>query len=193
MATLSVVPSLSRAQEPGTPPAAPRLTPSEFAIQLRLAEAYEEKRDATDAARIYAELYAIDSNDENVFDGYTRSLITLKRYEDAEKIVNQRLRTDESLDVLLLSARLEAWMNKRPEALAAFLKAEQDVNAKDCAALFPIVYAMMDVSYNQDALDLLDRCANIRRMTWRFVRARSPDSTYGLAISIVPRKNLSPF
>lgn len=157
MATLSVVPALSRAQEPGTPPAAPRLTPSEFAIRLRLAEAYEEKRDATDAARIYAELYAIDSNDENVFDGYTRALIALKRYEDAEKIVNQRIRTDGSLDVLLLSARLEAWMNKRPEALAAFQKAEQDVNAKDCAALFPIVYAMMDVSYNQDALDLLDQ------------------------------------
>jgi len=156
MAMLLALPAFTRAQEPGESRDAPRMSPSEFAIQLRLAEAYEEHRDAANAARIYGQLYTLDPNNENVFGGYTRSLIALKHYDDVEKIVNQRLQTDGSLDMLLLSARIEAWMNKRPEAMAAFQKAEHDVNAKDCAALFPIVYAMMDVSYNQDALNLLD-------------------------------------
>ena len=154
---LFALPCVTRAQEPGESRDAPRMSPTEFARQLQLAEVYEENHDATNAARIYGGLYTLDPNNENVFDGYTRALIALKRYDDAEKIVNQRLQTDGSLDILLLSARLEAWMNKRPEALAAFQKAEQDVNARDCAALFPIVYAMMDVSYNQDALNLLDQ------------------------------------
>src|SRR5487761_2404070 len=108
-ALLMTVPSHSFAQEPGESHDAPRMSPSEFAIKLRLAEAYEENRDATNAARIYGELYTLDPNDENVFDGYTRALIALRRYDDAEKIVNQRLQTHGSLDILLLSARLEAW------------------------------------------------------------------------------------
>lgn len=157
IAALVALPSFVHAQQPGEMRAAPRLSPSEFAEQLRLAEVYEENRDPSNAARIYSELYAVDSTNENVFDGYTRALIALRRYGDAERIVHRRLRTHGSLDMLLLSAKLEAWMDKRPEALADFKKAEQEVHAKDCSALFPIVYAMMDVSYNQVALDLLDQ------------------------------------
>ncbi len=144
------------AQEPDEPRNAPRMSPAEYTQKLQLAEAYEEKRDAQSAARIYGELYTLNPSDETVFEGYTRTLFILKQYDDAERIVNERLKHDASLDVLLLSARLEARMNKRPQALDAFQKAERAVNAKDCASLFPIVYAMMDVSYNQDALQLLD-------------------------------------
>ncbi len=135
----------------------PQMSAAEFQEKLRYAQVYEENRDATNAARVYAELFAVDPSDANVFDGYIRALIALRRYDVAETIVNQRLKTDHSLNVILLSARLEAWMDKRQQALATFQSAENSVNARDCSSLFPIVYAMMDVSYNQDALDLLDR------------------------------------
>ncbi len=156
VAALCMLPIFARAQDSDEPRDAPRMSPAEYAQKLRYAQVYEENRDPTNAARIYGELYTLNQNDGNVFEGYVRSLVTLRHYEDAEKIVNRRLAVDSSLDMLLLSARIEAWMNKRPASLAAFQKAEQQVNAKDCASLFPIVYAMMDVSYNQDALALLD-------------------------------------
>ncbi len=159
-AALLLLSPFARAQNPGgsgdEPREAPHMSPAEYTHELQLAEVYEETHDATNAARIYGELYTLNPGDENVFQGYLRALVALKRFDDAEKIVNQRLQTDGSLDILLLSARVEAWMGKRAESLAAFQKAEQIVNAKDCAGLFPIVYAMMDVSYNQDALQLLD-------------------------------------
>jgi tetratricopeptide (TPR) repeat protein len=156
IAALCTLPIIAHAQGSDEPRDAPRMSPAEYAQKLRYAQVYEENRDPANAARIYGELYTLNPNDGNVFEGYTRSLVTLRRYDDAEKIVNRRLGIDSSLDMLLLSARIEAWLNKRPASLAAFQKAEQQVNAKDCASLFPIVYAMMDVSYNQDALALLD-------------------------------------
>ncbi len=159
IATLLALPLRLHAQNPNggdEPRDAPRMSPAEYQHKLQLAQVYEETHDATNAVRVYGELYTLNPNDENVFEGYLRALVTLKRFDDAEKIVNQRLQTDSSLDILLLSARVEAWMSKRAESLAAFQKAEQVVNAKDCQELFPIVYAMIDVSYNQDALQLLD-------------------------------------
>jgi tetratricopeptide (TPR) repeat protein len=139
-----------------------RISPAEYAQKLRLAEVYEENHDATNAVRVYGELFTLNPSDQNVFEGYTRALLVLKRYDEAERIVDQRLkqvgdRSGGSLDVLLLSAQLEARMNKRNDALDRFSRAEQLVNAKDCAALFPILYSMMDVSYNEDALALLDK------------------------------------
>ncbi|HEY3873894.1 MAG TPA: hypothetical protein VGM92_00325 [Candidatus Kapabacteria bacterium] len=136
---------------------ATKMSSSEYLQKLQYAQLYEQQRDPTNAMRIYGELYTVNPNDVSVFEGYVRSLIALKKYDDAEHVVNQRMKVDNSLETLLLSARLEAWLNKRPEALAAFQKAELHANAHDCAALFPIVYAMMDVSYNQDALQLLDQ------------------------------------
>ncbi len=124
---------------------------------MRLAEVYEETRDIQNACRIYEILYHTNPTDEIVFDGLTRTLVQLKRYDEAEKIVNYRLAQDGSLDVLLTYARIEARMNKRTQALDAFHKAQDAVSATDCAQLFPIVYAMMDVSYNQDALEVLDQ------------------------------------
>jgi tetratricopeptide (TPR) repeat protein len=160
LCSLFMVATPSRAQNPGgpgdEPRDAPRMSPAEYNHKLQLAQVYEETHDATNAVRVYGELYTLNPNDETVFEGYLRSLVTLKRFEDAEKIVNVRLQTDNRLDIVLLSARIEAWMGKRSDALSVFQKAEQMVNAKDCEALFPIVYAMMDVSYNQDALGLLD-------------------------------------
>ena len=157
VAAILALPIYTRAQDSGEPRDAPHMSSAEYLQKLRLAQVYEENRDPTNAARIYGELYTLNPSDVSVFTGYTRALVSLRRYDDAEKIVNQRLKVDASLDMLLLSARLEAWMNKRDESLAMFQKAEQRVNAKDCASLFPIVYAMMDVSYNQDALQLLDQ------------------------------------
>jgi hypothetical protein len=154
---LLLVARIGHAQDPDESRQAQPLNATEYAQQLRLAEVYEETRDIQNASRIYGQLYKVNPSDPMVFEGLTRTLVYLKRYDDAEKIVNERLHHDQSLEVLLLSARVEARMNKRSEALDAFQKAEQAVGAKDCSQLFPVVYAMMDVSYNQDALDLLDR------------------------------------
>ncbi len=155
--TLGGIAAHAIAQDSDEPRTAIKMSAAEFEQKLRMAEAYEESHQPADAARVFGELYTLSPNDENVFDGYVRSLIALRQYSDAETIVQSRMQTDGSLDILLLSARLEAWMNNRPDALATFQKAEQQVNAKDCSGLFPIVYAMMDVSYNQDALELLDK------------------------------------
>src|SRR6266542_3380187 len=84
------------------------LNATEYAQQLRLAEVYEETRDVQNAARVYGQLYKVNPSDPMVFEGLTRTLVYLKRYEDAEKIVNDRLHHDQSLEVLLLSARVEA-------------------------------------------------------------------------------------
>ena len=138
------------------------MSQAEYAQKLRLAEVYEETHDIQNAARIYEGLYRVNPSDLTVFDGLTRALFYLKRFEEAEKIVKDKLNHDGSLDVQLLYARLEALMNKRSEALDAFHKAELATNAKDCQELFPIVYAMVDVSYNEDALELLDR---MRKLT----------------------------
>ena len=135
---------------------APAMSQSEYAQKMRFAEVYEETHDVQNAARVYQDLYRVNPSDPAVFTGLTRSLVYLKRYDEAEKIVKERLSHDGSLDILLLYGRLEALMNKRSDALDAFQKAERAVSASDCQQLFPIVYAMMDVSYNQDALDLLD-------------------------------------
>jgi TolA-binding protein len=160
IAALSTLPGSVQAQNPSggdnEPRDAPRMSHAEYAQKLQYAQVYEEQHDATNAARIYGELYTLNPSDQTVFEGYLRALIALKRFDDAEKVVNHRLQTDSSLDVLLLSARVEAWMGKRAQSLAAFQNAEHVVNAKDCEELFPIVYAMIDVSYNQDALELLD-------------------------------------
>ena len=159
IAALFALPFVAHAQNPGgdnEPRDAPRLSRAEYAQKLQYAQVYEEQHDATNAARLYGELYTLNPSDQTVFEGYLRALVALKRFDDAEKIVNHRLQTDSSLDILLLSARVEAWMGKRAQSLAAFQNAEHVVNAKDCEELFPIVYAMIDVSYNQDALQLLD-------------------------------------
>jgi TolA-binding protein len=159
IAALCALPFIVHAQNPGgdnEPRDAPRMSRAEYAQKLQYAQVYEEQHDATNAARLYGELYTLNPSDQTVFEGYLRALVALKRFDDAEKIVNYRLQSDSSLDILLLSARVEAWMGKRTESLAAFQNAEHVVNAKDCEELFPIVYAMIDVSYNQDALQLLD-------------------------------------
>src|SRR2546421_1900568 len=79
------------AQEPDEPRDAPRMSPAEYAQKLQYAQVYEEKHDPLNASRIYGELYALHPNDESVFDGYTRCLVLLKRYDEAEKIVTERM------------------------------------------------------------------------------------------------------
>lgn len=156
VAAAFVLAPIARAQDAGERQA-PKMSSTEYLQKLRYAQIYEEQRDATNAARLYGELYTVNPNDVSVFEGYIRALVSLRQYDDAERIINQRLKVDASLDMLLLSAKIEAWRNNRSASLDEFHKAEQKVNAKDCASLFPIVYAMMDVSYNQDALELLDQ------------------------------------
>jgi tetratricopeptide (TPR) repeat protein len=134
-----------------------RLNRSEWDQKIRLAMVYEETHDLQNALRLYEELYRSDSTNSTVFDGYSRTLIASKRYADAERITRSRLTFDSSIDILLQSARLTAMLNDREGALRQFHDAEISLNAKDCSDLFPIVYAMMDVSYNQDALALLDK------------------------------------
>ncbi|MDP4233664.1 MAG: hypothetical protein Q8922_11125 [Bacteroidota bacterium] len=156
-AVMLITVSSLRAQIPDDDRQAPPLSPQEYAQKLRLAEVYEETHDVQNAARVYEELYHTNPSDQIVFEGLTRCLVYLKKFDEAEKIVSYRLAKDGSSDVLLLWARLEARLNKRTEALDAFHKAEEAMHATDCSQLFPIVYAMMDVSYNQEAMQVLDR------------------------------------
>lgn len=136
---------------------APPLDPREYAAKVRLAQAYEESKDITSAVRVYQQLYHTNPADEIVFDRLTQCLMYLKRYDEAEQIVKYRLDKAQTVDVELLWARLEARLNKPGQATAAFEKAEQMVNASECSQLFPIVLAMIDVSYNKQAMELLDR------------------------------------
>jgi tetratricopeptide (TPR) repeat protein len=134
-----------------------RLNRTEFDQKMRLAVVYEETHDLQNALRLYEELYRQDSTSEPVFEGYTRLLIAAKRYSEAKVLTQARLKFDPSLDNVLQSARLTAMLNDRPGALREFQSAIDDLHATDCSTLFPVVYAMMDVSYNQDALELLDK------------------------------------
>lgn len=134
-----------------------RLNRSEWDQKIRLALIYEETHDLSNALRVYEELYHSDSTNATVFDGYSRSLIASKRYADAERITRYRLTFDSTIDIQLQSARLTAMLNDRDGALRQFRNAEAGLHATDCSELFPVVYAMMDVGYNQDALELLDK------------------------------------
>jgi tetratricopeptide (TPR) repeat protein len=130
--------------------------PREYSSKVRLAQAYEESRDITSAVRVYQQLYHTNPGDEYVFERLSECLMYLKRYDEAEQIVKYRLSKDHSLEVQLTWAKIEARMNKPGQAQMAFEEAEKLVSATDCTQLFPIVYAMMDVSYNKEAIALLD-------------------------------------
>src|SRR5439155_7064492 len=80
--------SAAQAQEQGEDRQAPPLDPREYAQKVRLAEVYEETHDFQSAARVYEQLYHSNPADEIVFDGLTRCLFYLKRYDEAEKIVS---------------------------------------------------------------------------------------------------------
>src|SRR5664279_2951244 len=97
---------LSAQAQEDEPRDAPKMSPAEYAQKLRLAEVYEENRDAQNAARVYGELFTLNPSDQNVFEGYTRALVVLKKYDEAEKIVDRRLKqvgegSGQSLDILL--------------------------------------------------------------------------------------------
>jgi TolA-binding protein len=135
-----------------------RLSPEEFASQLRLAEVYEGTRDFQNAVRVYEKLWEADSNSTAVFNGLLRNYFSLKHYESAEKLIKNKLqRSADSFDLNLLLARAEAFLDKKSAAMDAFEKARSSVPNDDCMQLMPIASALTDVNYVKEANELLSK------------------------------------
>lgn len=65
---------------------------SEMQIKLRLAQSYEQSGDWENAIRLYEELSGRDSTNFLFADALRRGYLALKRYEEAERVVQQQLR-----------------------------------------------------------------------------------------------------
>ena len=63
MASIFAQPSALRAQGSDEPRDAPRMSPAEYTHDLQLAQVYEEQHDATNAVRIYGQLYTLNPKD----------------------------------------------------------------------------------------------------------------------------------
>ena len=139
-----------------SPAKAQRLSREEFESQLRLAEVYEGTRDLQNAVRVYEKLWETDSTDAIVFNGLLRNYFSLKRFDNAEKLLVNKVREGgETYDLYLLLGRAEAFLNKKSAALEAFAKAQAEVPSQDCMQLIPVATAMTDVSYASEATELL--------------------------------------
>ncbi len=138
-----------------------RLSPEEFASQLRLAEVYESTRDLQNAVRVYEKLWETDSSSSVVFNGLLRNYFSLKHFENAEKLIKRRLsRSADDFDLNLLLGRAEAFLDKKSAALDAFRKAQSLVPSDDCMQLMPIASALTDVNYGKEANDLLAKISS---------------------------------
>lgn len=69
--------------------------------RYRLAQSYEQGGDFENAAKLYRELYTADPSNYMIFDGLRRSLLQLKRHDEAIALISQRLGMN-SQDVNLL-------------------------------------------------------------------------------------------
>src|ERR1051325_1794597 len=145
------------AQNPGDDERTAPVDPREYAGKVRLAEGYEQGRDFTSAVRVYQQLYHTNPSDEFVFERLTQCLMYLRRFDEAEQMVKYRLDRQKTLELQLLWATIEAKLNKPGQARMAFEEAEKMASARECSQLFPIVNALMEVSYNKEAMELLGR------------------------------------
>lgn len=137
---------------------AQKLSAEEFDSQLRLAEVYEGTRDNQNAVRVYEKLWESDSNSVEVFNGLLRNYFTLKRFDNAEKLlINKIQRSSDNYDLYLLLARSEAFLNKKGAAMDAFSKAQSLVTSGDCMQQMPVASALTDVNYVPEANALLEK------------------------------------
>ncbi len=157
LALICTLPAQKGASQPRTSPEE-TMNRGEFNSQLQLAQAYEQMGNLTDATRIFQQLYKVDPNSYEVLDGLVRCFVGGKHYEEAERSLKQLLERGPNLQLTLLLARIEAKLNKHKDALAAFSQAEGMLGSNaSCEEILPVAFGMIEVSYNDDALELLNR------------------------------------
>lgn len=129
----------------------------EFVSKLRLAQVSEQTRDFTNAARLYSELHKERPDYPEVSEGLFRSLFALKKFDEAEKIVRERITSEgENFDIYISLAQVLAKENKRSDAVEAFMKAEKlGTEFHPYSLTISISQAMVDVGLTEDALDYL--------------------------------------
>jgi tetratricopeptide (TPR) repeat protein len=87
--------------------------------RFRLAQSYEQGGDFESATRLYKELLAAEPTNSVFFDGLRRSLLQLKRYDDAIGLIHHRLGSypnDINLLCLLGSAQYQSGKEKEASA-----------------------------------------------------------------------------
>jgi tetratricopeptide (TPR) repeat protein len=130
----------------------------DFAQKFRLASVYENTHDFNNAVRLYEELYKARPDDPNISAGYVRTLYSLKRFTDVEKVLTEVLtqKSPYNFDFYLLLGRTRAQLNKKAEAIEAFQKAETSSPQGDhYAVTIAVANAMVEAGYEEEALEFL--------------------------------------
>jgi tetratricopeptide (TPR) repeat protein len=124
---------------------------------MRLAQISEQGRDYVNAVRLYSELHKERPEYPEVSEGLFRSLFGLKKFDEAEKVVRERITHEgENFDIYISLAQVLAKENKRSDAVEAFMKAEKlGVEFHPYSLTVSISQAMVDVGLTEDALDYL--------------------------------------
>jgi tetratricopeptide (TPR) repeat protein len=163
-ASTLTIPNYALAQIPGQGDES-RWTKNEYEAQLRLAQVYEDNRDYISAHRIYERLYQERPEVLETFEGYVRSLEALKKFAEAEAVLSKHIqKLDRSLapDYYITLARMQAKQMKRSDALESFEKAEQAFGkSDDCATLLPIAFAMVDLGYRNESIEVIGRVLSL--------------------------------
>lgn len=135
------------------------MTDHDFAQQYRIARVFEETHDLTNAVRIYSELHKARPEAMEVSDGFFRGLYALKRYQESETLLTERLGKEaETFDLYLNLARVRSRLNNKAGALDAFSQSEKF--AKDAgyfSTSILIAQTMIEVGYQEEALVMLLR------------------------------------
>ncbi|HET9137050.1 MAG TPA: tetratricopeptide repeat protein [Candidatus Kapabacteria bacterium] len=130
----------------------------DFAQKFRLASVYENTHDYNNAVRVYEELYKARPTDPNISAGYVRTLYSLKRFADVEKVLTEVLaqKSPYDFDLYLLLGRTRAQLNKKAEAIEAFQKAEAASPQGDLFSVtIAVANAMVEAGYEEEALEFL--------------------------------------
>ncbi len=129
----------------------------DFISKMRLAQISEQTRDYQNAVRLYTELHKAKPEFPEVSDGLFRSLFALKRFDEAEKVVRERITYEgESFDIYISLAQVLAKQNKRSDAVQAFMIAEkQGAEFHPYSLAVSISQAMVDVGLAEEALEYL--------------------------------------
>ena len=143
-----------------------------FANQYRIARVFEETRDLTNALRLYTELHTARPDMAEISDGLFRCLYALKRYAEADTLLNQRLsREPETFDLYLNLARVRSRLNKKSESLDAFAHAEKLIKGMGSfSSSILIAQTMMDAGYQEETLAMLIRRRKTSEESDQFTR-----------------------
>lgn len=134
-------------------------TEQDFGSRMRLARVYEETRDYANAVRLYTELHKQKPEFPEISEGLYRSLFALKKFDEAEKLVRERISLEgESFDIYISLALVLAKQNKKADAINAYMDAEKHgAEFHPYSLVVSISQAMVDAGLAEDALDYLKK------------------------------------